>query len=269
MRSLRISACIDGCLEGIEVCNRRVMVLIGLVSGMLSACAMPPLADVGREPTLSSVGSGLHPMRATDQSISKMGGANIDHVRRNMSFETNSLWSQRGADLFRDPRARHIGDILTVTISMKDKASLDNSSKRSKDSSHGLGLDVSHSIDAFGMASKGTATGASNIKANTATDGKGAIARSESIDLRVAAVVTDVLPNGNLIIQGSQELLVNYELRILTITGIVNAVEIKTDNTVSYERIAEARLSYGGRGRVMEVQQPGWGHQILDIISPF
>jgi flagellar L-ring protein precursor FlgH len=180
-----------------------------------------------------------------------------------------SLWRDRGADLFRDPRARRVGDILTVTIAMKEKASFDNSSKRSRDSSHGFGLDMSHAIDWKGFASAATATMESTARSNTAQDGKGAIARSENIDLRIAAVVTDVLPNGNLLIQGSQELRVNYELRVLTFTGIVNIADIKADNTISHERIAEARMSYGGRGRIMEVQQPAWGHQIVDLLFPF
>lgn len=179
------------------------------------------------------------------------------------------LWRDRSADLFRDPRARHTGDILTVTISIKDKASLDNNSKRSRDASNGMGLDLSHVIDMAGLANKGSAAGSSSIKSNTSQDGKGAIARSESIDLRIAATVAKVLPNGNLLIEGSQEVRVNYELRVLTFTGIVNISDIKADNTISYERIAEARMSYGGRGRIMEVQQPGWGQQILDQVSPF
>jgi flagellar L-ring protein precursor FlgH len=152
---------------------------------------------------------------------------------------------------------------------MKDKASLDNSSKRSRDSSHGFGLDMSHAIDWKGFVSAGTAKADSALKSNTATDGKGEIARSENIELRVAAVVTDILPNGNLVIEGSQEIRVNYELRVLTFTGIVSPVDIKADNTISHERIAEARMSYGGRGRIMEVQQPAWGHQVIDLLFPF
>jgi flagellar L-ring protein precursor FlgH len=152
---------------------------------------------------------------------------------------------------------------------MKDKASLDNSSRRSRDASHGFGLDIGHAIDWRGFASAASAKADSSVKSNTAQDGKGAIARSENIDLRIAAVVTDVLPNGNLLIQGSQELRVNYELRVLTFTGVVNTADIKADNTISHERIAEARMSYGGRGRIMEVQQPAWGHQVIDLLLPF
>ena len=98
---------------------------------------------------------------------------------------------------------------------------------------------------------------------------KGAINRSESIELLVAAVVSDVLPNGNLIISGTQEVRVNFEVRVLTVQGIVRPRDISTENMVSYEKIAEARISYGGRGRITDVQQPAWGQQLLDTLSPF
>jgi len=120
-----------------------------------------------------------------------------------------------------------------------------------------------------GWSSSGSGSLGSGITANTESKGKGAIERSEKINLVVAAVVTDVLPNGSLIINGSQEVRVNYELRVLSVSGLVDPRDISSENAVSYERIAEARISYGGRGRLMEVQQPGWGHQILDAVSPF
>ncbi len=108
-----------------------------------------------------------------------------------------------------------------------------------------------------------------SLDRTTSTDSKGAIARSESIDLLVAAVVSEVLPNGNLVISGTQEVRVNYEVRVLSVAGVIRPRDISTDNSISYEKIAEARVSYGGRGRVMEVQQPAWGQQVLDIVAPF
>ena len=107
------------------------------------------------------------------------------------------------------------------------------------------------------------------MESKTKTNADGAIERSETIELNVAAVVTNVLSNGNLMITGSQEVRVNYEMRVLTIAGIVRPADIGQENTISYERIAEARISYGGRGRVSEVQQPGYGQQILDQVLPF
>jgi len=235
------------------------------LAGLISGCAAKP-QEIGREPGLSPVGSGLV---AAVQATSSVSAPSVRPAAGHGLPSPGSTWRERGADLFRDLRARRIGDLVTVTILMKDKASLDNSSKRSRDSSHGFGLDMTSKIDWQSFASATSAAVDSAIKSNTATDGKGAIARSENIDLRVAAVVTGVLPNGNLVIQGSQEIRVNYELRVLTFTGIVNVADIKADNTISHDRIAEARMSYGGRGRIMEVQQPAWGHQIIDQIFPF
>lgn len=231
----------------------------------LAGCSARPL-EIGREPELSPVGAGLsRPGPEANMASERLAAP----LRSRQPISSGSLWQDRAADLFKDPRARRAGDILTVMISMKDKASFDNSSKRSRDASHGFGLDISHAIDWKGYASAAQAKANSAVKSNTSQDGKGAIARSENIDLKIAAVVTDVLPNGNLVIQGSQELRVNFELRVLTFTGVVNIADIKADNTVSHDRIAEARMSYGGRGRIMEVQQPAWGQQIVDLLFPF
>ena len=232
---------------------------------MAVGCSIRP-EEIGREPALSPVGAGITP--ATPPPPPGYSPIQTSAAREPGHYST-SLWSPRGADLFRDRRARRPGDILTVTISIKDKATLDNRSKRSRDASNDFGLDIAHALDWRGAKSAGKIGASSSVKANTAQDGKGEIERSESIDLRLAAVVSDVMPNGNLLIQGSQEVRVNYELRVLTFTGVVNIADIKADNTIPYERIAEARISYGGRGRSMEVQQPGWGQQIIDQVSPF
>lgn len=242
-----------------------MLLLVVLIGG----CAARP-REIGREPELSPVGSGIHRIAghepvAIDPGIKDQGWIGRDERRPT----SGSLWSDRGADLFRDARARRAGDILTVKISIKDKASLDNSSKRSRDSAAGLGFDFAHAIALPGLATDGTANAKATVNSNTSTDGKGEIERSESIDLRIAAVVTGVLPNGKLLIQGSQEVRVNFEIRVLTFSGVVALSDIAADNTIAYDRIAEARMSYGGRGRLMEVQQPGWMHQIVDQLSPY
>lgn len=241
-------------------------VLFIVVVGLCGCSARP--REIGREPALSDVGSGISPQPINRVASSRDGLKDL-HAGRDIPNETGSLWREEGADLFRDARARRPGDILTVTIQIKDKASLDNSSKRSRDAATGFGLDFSHAFALPGLTSEGSAQAQTAVNSNTSTDGKGEIERSESIDLRVAAVVTGVLPNGNLVIQGSQEIRVNYELRVLTFSGIVNIADIKADNTIPYERVAEARMSYGGRGRLMEVQQPGWMQQITDQLTPF
>src|SRR5690606_648767 len=122
------------------------------------------------------------------------------------------------------------------------------------------------SADVQGLSWEGA--GDLDYSSSSTYAGDGATARSEKLDLRIAAVVTDILPNGNLIIRGSQEVRVNAEMRVLQIAGIVRPQDIGSENTISYDRIAEARISYGGRGRITEVQQPTWGQQIVDVVSP-
>ena len=231
--------------------------LLLLAALALAGCATPPIDEVNRPPALSPVGYGVGPDPKSAYSYPTPPA---------QAAKRYSLWDDRQSKFFTDARALQAGDILTVDISINDRARFRNESERSRSASRGLGFGIGVSSWPW----KGTAGSAEfDVDSDTATKGAGATARSEVIELSVAAVVTEVLPNGNLVISGSQEVLVNAELRILTITGIVRPSDIGAANTVSYERIAEARISYGGRGRLTEVQQPGWGHQIVDNVLPF
>jgi len=229
---------------------RRILILAA--AGLLGGCG-GSLTEVGVAPTMSPVGTGVEPAIVSSSQYAS------PQPRR------FSLWTDRQSRLFTDPRALSVGDILTVRISINDRAQFKNQSDRKRDASRSLGLG--------GSFSAGEASGAldlsGKINSGTSTTGSGATLRSENIDLLVAAVVTEVLPNGNLVIAGSQEVRVNAELRILTIAGIVRPSDIGSQNTISYDRIAEARISYGGRGRLSEVQQPPEGQQILDRVLPF
>ena len=162
-----------------------------------------------------------------------------------------------------------VGDVMTVKISIKDKATLDNTSERSRDSKRNLDFDTNYDLKLPFSRARATASSTPTSIRARPPRAQGAITRSESIELLVAAVVSDVLPNGNLVISGTQEVRVNFEVRVLSVAGVVRPRDIATDNTVSYDKIAEARISYGGRGRITEVQQPGWGQQLYDLISPF
>ncbi|MGE0849557.1 MAG: flagellar basal body L-ring protein FlgH [Hyphomicrobiaceae bacterium] len=233
--------------------------LLALAASFLLAGCVDKIVDISREPVLTPVGSGLHPNR-TPMLI---------HPHEAGPTPSKSFWQDASADLFRDPRAMRVGDVVTVKIQIKDKASLDSTSERSRDSKRDLNYDLKYDINTGFLKGKGDAAIGSNLGSKTATKGEGAVTRSESIDLLVAAVVTEVLPNGNLVISGSQEVRVNYEVRVLSVAGVLRPRDIATDNTVSYDKIAEARISYGGRGRITEVQQPGWGHQLFDLLLPF
>jgi flagellar L-ring protein FlgH len=233
--------------------------LLSLIGLLVSGCATA-LQDIGREPSLTPVGSGLVPDRMARLDVP----ATIERPR-----SRNTAWSDTASDLFRDSRAVQAGDVVTVKVQIKDKASLDNTLNRSRDSKAGVNTSLGYSVDAGPAVASGTGKLDGNLGRTTSTDSKGAIARSESIDLLVAAVVSDVLPNGNLVISGTQEVRVNFEVRVLSVAGVIRPRDIAADNTISYDKIAEARVSYGGRGRVTEIQQPAYGHQILDLMAPF
>ncbi|WP_420415569.1 flagellar basal body L-ring protein FlgH [Roseibium sp.] len=230
--------------------------LMSLGAAVLSGCA-GQLEDLGKAPEMSPVGYGLanRPAKVYPLSTFAPGGVK----------DYNSLWRNDRENFFADPRAKKIGDVLTVAIQIDDKAELDNSSERGRNSDIGIG-------GSFNAGSNGsTSGGQADLSGNSASTsaGSGSIDRSEEINLSVAAVVTDRLPNGNLVISGSQEVRVNYEMRILNVSGIVRPRDIESNNIIPYDKIAEARISYGGRGRITEVQQPGWGQQVYDIITPF
>lgn len=234
------------------------LILLLLLS-VLSGCSARP-EEINQAPELSPVGSGLAP-----PTLVLSGGPDpADQIHPH-----SSIWHDQSADLFKDRRARRVGDVLTVNISIKDRASLDNRSERSREGSRTLGIGVGHSVGWRGWSSEGTASLDGEVESESEHQGKGAVARSEDIELQLAAVVTGVLPNGNLVIQGTQEIRVNYELRVLEVSGVVDLRDIQPNNTISYDRIAEARMTYGGRGRIMEVQQPSIGYQLIDILSPF
>jgi flagellar L-ring protein precursor FlgH len=234
MKSIQLSAALTACLA-------------------LTGCASN-LAEVGQAPLMSPIGQG---MQADARAIP---------VERRGRFTPgpHSVWSDR-RDLYRDPRAMRVGDILTVTISMNDKAVLDNKTDRSRDSQIKFSSD--YLAEFLPWSKKGQLNG--NIDAQSSTKGAGKIDRTEEVKFSVAAAVVDVLPNGNLLISGSQEVRVNYEMRVLNVGGLVRPLDITRNNTIAYEKVAEARISYGGRGRLMEVQQPGWGHQVYDQVAPF
>jgi flagellar L-ring protein FlgH len=238
----------------------RAIVALAFCATLLAGCGVTRVQDIGKEPPLTPVGAGLQPNRV---AVPNEPTPPPTYTRG------NSFWQDASADLFRDPRAMKVGDVVTVKISIKDKATLDNTSERKRDNKTSFGLDTGWDLNLPLLNGKRRGTIDSKIDSKSETKGEGAINRSESIELLVAAVVTDVLPNGNLIISGTQEVRVNFEVRVLTVQGIVRPRDISTENMVSYEKIAEARISYGGRGRITDFQQPAWGQQLLDTITPF
>jgi flagellar L-ring protein precursor FlgH len=185
-------------------------------------------------------------------------------------YNPNSLWRSGSRAFFKDQRAHQVGDILTVKVKITDKAEIENATKRQRTNKEDSG------ISDF-LGSKTIKTPATSILPgriltadSTATsEGQGSVNRSEQLQTNVAAVVTQVLPNLNLVVEGKQEVRVNFEVRELIVAGIVRPEDIESDNTIESTKIAQARIAYGGRGQITDVQQPRYGQQVLDVVLPF
>ena len=243
----------------------RVLVM-ALATSALSACnAWNRLSQVGEAPPLTSI---QNPTEAPGYRPVSLPMPQASPPTRH----ENSLWRPGARAFFKDQRASQIGDVLTVTIAIGDKAILDNSTSRGRTTK-----DTSSAASLFGFENQlqkilphgASPSSLSNVQGTTDNEGTGKITRDETVNLTMAAVVTQVLPNGNLVISGHQEVRVNFEVRDLQITGIIRREDIDSTNTISHDKIAEARISYGGRGQITDVQQPRYGTQVLDIVSPF
>lgn len=188
------------------------------------------------------------------------------------SASANSLWRTGAKAFFKDQRARHVGDILTVTIDIDDKAQTQNTTARSRDGSYTGSIPsifgLESSIGKILPSEYNAAAGLSNNSSSTFS-GNGSVNRSEKISLTMAAIVTGVLPNGNLVIQGSQEVRTNREVRELIVSGIVNPQDISAANIIKHSQLAEARISYGGRGDVTRMQAAPVSQNLMEKFSPF
>lgn len=184
----------------------------------------------------------------------------------------NSLWRAGAKSFFNDQRASKIGDILTVNIEIADSAQLNNTTARSRTGSTETGIQALLGLEGTiqnalpGTPSLDPAVG---FNSNSSSNGTGSVNRQEKVNLTVAAVITDRLPNGNLVIGGSQEVRINNELRELLVSGVIRPEDVAADNTIAHTKIAEARISYGGRGDISQVQRDKYGKLIYDQITPF
>jgi flagellar L-ring protein FlgH len=183
--------------------------------------------------------------------------------------EINALWRSGSRAFFKDQRAAQVGDIVTVVVSMTDSANLNNVTTANRTSGEQAGIP-----DFAGLTSRlGTAIGDPSklisLSSSNNNVGTGQIQRNEAVTLRLAGIITQVLPNGNLVVAARQEFVVNSELRELKVTGVIRPQDIASDNTVLHDRMAEARIQYGGRGQMTDVQTARWGQQVMDLVMPF
>jgi flagellar L-ring protein precursor FlgH len=233
-------------------------------AGLTSGCSgINRLSQIGETPKLSAI----------DNPTTQPGYKPVQMPMpkpETVSYNANSLWRNGSRAFFKDQRAARVGDLLTITVNFTDKANIANETQRSRTSSEDSGItDFAGSKLLGGTASKVLPGRLLTTDSTSSSDGKGSVARQENLQTSVAAVVTQVLPNGNLVVEGKQEIRVNLEIRELIVAGIVRPEDIQSDNTIDSSKIAQARISYGGRGQISDVQQPRYGQQVMDVLLPF
>ncbi len=230
---------------------------------MLGACSsLERLAQIGEPPPLS------HPENPTTRPGYKPVQMPMPALQP-ASYNPNSLWRNGSRAFFKDQRANQIGDILTVKVNFSDKANIANETMRARVNKEDSGVDNFFGKQKLPILNSALPTRIFTGDSSSLSNGSGAVQRQEALTTNVAGVVTQVLPNGNLVIEGRQEVRVNFEVRELIVAGIVRPEDIESDNTIDSAKIAQARISYGGRGQLTDVQQPRYGQQVLDVLLPF
>lgn len=240
-------------------------------TGILALTVMVSLTACGRVDHLGKPPSFTSNVESPEHVAMLWPGLPL-HTQPQRRVDQSSLWSAGKQSLLGDRRAIKKGDILTVVIEVDDEAEFSNDTARSRTGSESLGIP-----QLFGLPQRAAdhlPPGASLAEAvaldsSSKSNGKGSVKRKEKLTLRVAVTIVDVLPNGVLSISGSQELRVNFEMRELLVSGFVRPEDISRQNEITYDKIASARVSYGGRGQITDVQQPRYGQQILDMVLPF
>lgn len=239
--------------------------LFGVVAAIVLVAGCGRMDHLGKAPSFS-------PATATKEHNAMLSPGLPLRVNPESPTDSASLWSGARQSLLGDRRAIQKGDILTVVIEIDEEAEISNETERSRSGSESLGVP-----DLFGLPQRindnlpaGASMGnAVSINSASESSGDGSVKRNEKLTLRVAATIVEVLPNGVLAISGSQELRVNFEMRELLVSGYVRPEDISRQNEITYDKIASARVSYGGRGQITDVQQPRWGQQVLDAVLPY
>ncbi|MGB3553143.1 MAG: flagellar basal body L-ring protein FlgH [Jannaschia sp.] len=241
----------------------RPLTTLAILALAVTGCGR--LADVGQAPELTPIAQG-------NEHVAMAAPLPVAAVADDGPFDAASLWTGGRQSLLGDRRARQRGDILTVVIEIDEAAEINNTTNRSRSGSESLGvpnlLGIPQRIDERlpDGASLGSAV---STDSQSASQGRGGVRRQERLTLRIAATVLGVLPTGVLQIEGRQEVRVNFELREMLVTGYVRPEDVSRQNEITYDKIASARISYGGRGQISDMQQPRYGQQVADILLPF
>jgi len=237
--------------------------MLALMASLLTSCAaFDRIKTIGDPPSLTAVENpttrpGYKPVQMPMPAVQPA------------SYNPNSLWRNGSRAFFKDQRAHQVGDILTVKVNITDKANIANETQRSRANKEDSGIDNFFGKGKVPIMNAAMPTRIFTADSASSSDGKGSVNRQEALSTNVAGVVTQVLPNGNLVIEGKQEIRVNFEVRELIVAGVVRPEDIESDNTIDSSKIAQARIAYGGRGQITDVQQPRYGQQVLDVLLPF
>jgi flagellar L-ring protein FlgH len=250
---------------------RKIILAVALTATLSGCGAVGRLKAVGKAPKLSEI----QPVEAPEIEPSlampseRIGRPAGTAAAAQTQGGNASLFRTGAGALFRDQRANKLGDILTIKINIADKADLGNNTSRTRGGSESGGLGGLLGISPVKKLLGADANAALETNSGSKYAGGGTTARSETINMTMAAIVTQVLPNGNLMIKGRQEVRVNFEMRELIITGLIRPEDIARDNSIRHSQIAEARVIYGGKGQLTDAQQARWGQQIYDALFPF
>jgi flagellar L-ring protein FlgH len=234
------------------------------VAGLAGGCSsIDRLSQIGEQPKLSAI---ENPTTQPGYKPVQMPMPKPEAV----SYNANSLWRNGSRSFFKDQRAHQIGDLLTVTVNITDQANFANETQRSRTNTEDSGITNFLGASLLGGSAAKVLPGRIlTADSTSSSDGKGSVQRQESLTTNIAAVVTQLLPNGNMVVEGKQEIRVNFEMRELIVAGIVRPEDIQSDNTIDSSKIAQARIAYGGHGQITDVQQPRYGQQVMDVLLPF
>src|SRR5215471_13473187 len=233
------------------------------VAMLLDGCAMfDRLINIGEQPKLSAI----------DDPTVKAGYKPVQMpmpTPQPAIYNPNSLWRNGSRAFFKDQRAHQVGDLLTVAVNINDPAQVNHETQRSRNNKTDTNVTSFFGKNNFPVGNIPVPGALLNADSTASSDGKGTINRSDALVTNVAAVVTQVLPNGNLVVEGKQEIRVNFEMRELIVAGVVRPEDIQSDNTIDSTKIAQARIAYGGKGQLTDLQQPRYGQQVFDVLLPF
>lgn len=246
----------------------RKLLVLATIGLTLSGCgAVGRLKQVGKAPKLSAIETVDTPEMETSLAMPADRGGRASQPQQPAA--SASLFRTGAGAFFRDQRATKMGDILTIRINIQDRANLGNNTSRTRGGSETGGMGGLLNISPVAKLLGADANRVAETDSDSEYAGGGSTVRSETINMTMAAIVTKLLPNGNLMVRGRQEVRVNFEMRELIVTGIIRPEDIARDNSIQHSQIAEARVIYGGKGQLTEAQQARWGQQIYDALFPF